>query len=61
MSTLKVGDRIKVQADDVLGTPAAMATIREVHSWGYTVHIDEDDDEWEGPVNFKGEVLCDMP
>lgn len=58
---LKRGDRIKVQADEVLGTDEAMATVKEVYKWGYIVHIDGDDPEWDGPIDFDGNVLQDMP
>lgn len=58
---LKKGARILVKADEILGTEEAMATVKKVHSWGYTVHIDGDDPEWDGPVNFAGEILQEMP
>jgi len=54
-------NRIKVKANAILGTPEAMATILETHSWGYTVHIDGDDPEWYGPVDKEGEVLTEVP
>jgi hypothetical protein len=55
----KVGDRIKVKAHKVLGTPAAMGTIRKVKKNHYIVHIDGDGEEWDGPVSFDGEVLAE--
>lgn len=53
----QVGDRIKVLAHAVLGTPESMGTILEVNSDHYIVHIDGDDPTWFGPVSLNGEVL----
>ena len=57
----KVGDRIKVLANTMLGTTDVMATIRSVEENCYYVHCDGDGAEWTGPVTFNGDVLCDMP
>jgi len=57
-TTLNIGDRIQVKANEVLGTDAAMGTIREIQANHYVVHIDGDLPEWDGPVSFEGEVLC---
>ena len=57
---LKVGDRIAVNANEVLGTDAAMGTVIEVRANCYEVHVDGDDPEWHGPVSFAGDVLCSM-
>ena len=50
-------DKIKVKANEILGTPEAMATILETTSYGYIVHIDRDDEDWYGPVDKDGNVL----
>lgn len=56
---LHPGDRIRVKADRVLGTPAAMGTIVEVTDFGYLVHIDGDDPEWYGPVTVDGTIIVE--
>jgi len=61
MAVKSKGDRIKVLAHPVLGTPEAMATILTVESYGYTVHIDGDAPGWFGPISFTGEVLAEHP
>ncbi len=58
---LKAGQRITVNECDWLGTPEVMGTIRKVYKEHYIVHCDGDDPEWEGPVSFDGDVICDMP
>jgi len=55
----KIGDKIEIQANEILGTPEAMATVKEVCDFGYMVHIDGDDPDWTGPVDFNGNVLCE--
>jgi hypothetical protein len=59
--TLNVGGRLLVKASEFLGTPAAMATVREVIDVGYIVHIDGDAPEWYGAVAFDGTVLIESP
>lgn len=61
MAVKEKGDRIKVLAHPVLGTPEAMATILTVESWGYIVHIDGDAPGWFGPISKEGEVLQEGP
>lgn len=61
MTKLKVGDRIKVLECDWLATPEVMATIRYVEKDGYVVHCDGDDEDAFGPIDFEGNVVCDMP
>ncbi len=57
MTKLSPGDRIQVLASAVLGTDAVMATVLSVESFGYIVHCDGDAPEWNGPVDFLGNVL----
>lgn len=61
----KVGDRIKVNACDWLETEETMGTILSVNELGYYVHCDDDDTEegaeFGAPVDFNGDVYCDMP
>ena len=61
MATKSKGDRIKVLAHPILGTPESMATILTVESYGYIVHIDGDAPGWFGPINFEGVVLQEGP
>lgn len=56
-----VGERIRVKADKVLGTPEAWGTIMAVCDNHYIVHIDGDRPQWNGPVSFEGEVMTDQP
>ena len=54
-----VGDRFQIQADEVLGIPACLGTIVEVHA----THLMVDPDDapgWVGPVSFTGQVLQDV-
>ena len=55
----KPGDQIIVKENKILGTPEAKATIRSVEDYGYIVHVDGDDPEWDGPIDFEGNVLCE--
>jgi hypothetical protein len=57
----RVGDRLLVNASEFLGTPAAMSTVVEVTDFGYLVHVDGDEPEWFGPVDFDGNVLIESP
>lgn len=52
-----VSDRVFIKADSVLGTPATWSTVKEVCDFGYMVHIDGDDPDWVGPVDFNGNIL----
>jgi hypothetical protein len=57
--TKKIGEEIIVNENEILGTPRVTATIKEVTKYGYVVNIDGDD--WDGQIDFEGNVLQDYP
>lgn len=55
------GGRILVKADEILGTPAVMGTIRQVSAKCLIVHCDGDAPEWDGPVDHEGNIIHGWP
>ena len=55
----KIGDKITILANEVLGTDACEATIIEVYPEDgvYVVHCDGDPEGDFGPISLEGEIV----